>query len=256
MVTWVRQQFVEEGLEAVLSPKQRETSARIPIFDGEKQARLTDLTCSTPMEGHARSTCGSEKVKWWSVASWRPSATAPSDALFKNTRFSLTARNSGASRRLYAWTKPQTAGSGDAAPLPMKPRQPRRVDYGTNATVRPICSCCLRRLMVFGMLRPRIAAPPSIRPKSSKTYPISTFPMPGRSAWSRIISTQMVKPRFTKHFHPPKPSGSRSASNGKHGSWLNMAEFKLVHPAANLSLMPRALIWDFWRIKCTNNITH
>jgi Homeodomain-like domain len=54
MVTRVRQQLVEEGLEAVLSRKQRETPARTPIFDGEKQARLTALACSTPPEGYAR----------------------------------------------------------------------------------------------------------------------------------------------------------------------------------------------------------
>ena len=54
MVTRVRQQFVEEGLEAVLSRKQRESPARTPIFDGEKQARLTALACSTPPEGRAR----------------------------------------------------------------------------------------------------------------------------------------------------------------------------------------------------------
>lgn len=54
MVTRVRQQFVEEGLEAVLSRKQRATPARTPIFDGEKQARLTALACSTPPAGHGR----------------------------------------------------------------------------------------------------------------------------------------------------------------------------------------------------------
>ena len=54
MVTRVRQQLVEEGLEAVLSRKRRETPARTPIFDGEKQARLTALACSTPPEGRAR----------------------------------------------------------------------------------------------------------------------------------------------------------------------------------------------------------
>src|SRR3974377_684380 len=54
MVTRVRQQLVEEGLEAVLSRKQRESPARTPIFDGEKQARLTALACSTAPEGYAR----------------------------------------------------------------------------------------------------------------------------------------------------------------------------------------------------------
>jgi hypothetical protein len=54
MVTRVRQQFVEEGLEAVLSRKQRANPAITRIFDGEKQARLTALACSTPPEGRAR----------------------------------------------------------------------------------------------------------------------------------------------------------------------------------------------------------
>ncbi len=54
MVTRVRQQLVEEGFEAVLSRKQRENPARTPIFDGEKEARLTALACSTPPEGYAR----------------------------------------------------------------------------------------------------------------------------------------------------------------------------------------------------------
>src|SRR5208282_4423299 len=54
MVWRVRRQLVEEGLEAVLSRKQRASPAITPIFDGEKQARLTALACSNPPEGRAR----------------------------------------------------------------------------------------------------------------------------------------------------------------------------------------------------------
>ena len=54
MVARVRRQLVEEGLEAVLSRKKRETSPIPPIFDGEAQARLIALACSTPPAGHAR----------------------------------------------------------------------------------------------------------------------------------------------------------------------------------------------------------
>ncbi len=43
MVTSVRQQLVEEGLEAVLSRKERTTPAITPIFDGEKEARGAGL---------------------------------------------------------------------------------------------------------------------------------------------------------------------------------------------------------------------
>ena len=54
MVARVREKLVSEGLDAVLTRKKRETPPIQPIFDGEKQAKLTALACSTPPEGHAR----------------------------------------------------------------------------------------------------------------------------------------------------------------------------------------------------------
>ena len=54
MVYRVRKQLVEEGLEAVLSRKQRATPAVPPIFDGEKEAKLIALACSKPPKGQAR----------------------------------------------------------------------------------------------------------------------------------------------------------------------------------------------------------
>ncbi len=54
MVCRVRQQLVEEGLEAVLSRKQRATPAVARIFDGEKEAKLIALACSKPPKGRAR----------------------------------------------------------------------------------------------------------------------------------------------------------------------------------------------------------
>src|SRR5438309_10561641 len=54
MVYRVRKQLVEEGLEAVLSRKQRATPAVPPIFDGEKEAKLIALACSKPPKGYAR----------------------------------------------------------------------------------------------------------------------------------------------------------------------------------------------------------
>jgi len=50
----VRKQLVEEGFEAVLSRKRRATPAVAPIFDGEKEAKLIALACSTPPKGRAR----------------------------------------------------------------------------------------------------------------------------------------------------------------------------------------------------------
>ena len=54
MVSRVREAFVTEGLDAVLTRKKRETPPTPPIFDGEPQAKLTALACSEPPAGHAR----------------------------------------------------------------------------------------------------------------------------------------------------------------------------------------------------------
>src|ERR1700738_2911254 len=54
MVYRVRQQLVEEGLEAVLSRKQRATPAGTRIFDGEKEAKLIALACSKPPQRRGR----------------------------------------------------------------------------------------------------------------------------------------------------------------------------------------------------------
>src|SRR5271163_858169 len=54
MVYRVRKQLVEEGVEAVLSRKQRATPAVARIFDGEKEAKLIALDCSKPPKGRAR----------------------------------------------------------------------------------------------------------------------------------------------------------------------------------------------------------
>src|SRR6266481_9205677 len=54
MVYRVRKQLVEEGVEAVLSRKQRAMPAVPRIFDGEKEAKLTALACSKPPRGRVR----------------------------------------------------------------------------------------------------------------------------------------------------------------------------------------------------------
>ena len=53
MVAGVRAKLVEEGLDAVLTRKKRESPPIQPIFDGEKQAQLIALACSQPPEGYA-----------------------------------------------------------------------------------------------------------------------------------------------------------------------------------------------------------
>ena len=53
MVSRVRETFVIQGLDAVLTRKQRKTPPVAPIFDGERQAQLIALACSEPPEGYA-----------------------------------------------------------------------------------------------------------------------------------------------------------------------------------------------------------
>ena len=53
-VARTRQRLVEEGVEAALVCKHSPTSARKRIFDGEAEAKLITLACSTPPKGRAR----------------------------------------------------------------------------------------------------------------------------------------------------------------------------------------------------------
>jgi len=50
----IKKRFIEEGLEAALERKKRETPPRQVIFDGEFEARIVALACSEAPEGHAR----------------------------------------------------------------------------------------------------------------------------------------------------------------------------------------------------------
>lgn len=50
----VRQRFVEGGLEAALGRKEQLNPRRKRILDGEGEARLIALACSSPPEGRAK----------------------------------------------------------------------------------------------------------------------------------------------------------------------------------------------------------
>jgi hypothetical protein len=54
MVSRTRETFVTKGIDFVLTRKKRETPPVPAIFDGEAQAKLTALACSTPPPGFAR----------------------------------------------------------------------------------------------------------------------------------------------------------------------------------------------------------
>jgi hypothetical protein len=53
-VARARQRLVEEGVDAVLTCKHSPNSARKRIFDGEAEAKLIALACSTPPAGRAK----------------------------------------------------------------------------------------------------------------------------------------------------------------------------------------------------------
>jgi len=50
----VRQRFVEQGFQAALERKKQQTPSRQRILDGEGEARLITIACSTPPEGCAK----------------------------------------------------------------------------------------------------------------------------------------------------------------------------------------------------------
>lgn len=50
-VARVRQRFVEGGLEGAINRQKQVSPSRRPKFDGDSEARLVTLACSTPPEG-------------------------------------------------------------------------------------------------------------------------------------------------------------------------------------------------------------
>lgn len=95
----IKKRFVEDGLEAALERKQRETPPRAVVFDGEFEARLTALACSEVPEGHARWTVRllADKAVELKFAASVSHMTA--HRILKKANLSLTAVNTGKSRR-------------------------------------------------------------------------------------------------------------------------------------------------------------
>ena len=50
----VRKRLVEQGFEAALERKERESPPTPPLLDGEKEARLIKIACSKPPNGRVR----------------------------------------------------------------------------------------------------------------------------------------------------------------------------------------------------------
>jgi len=94
----VRKQLVEEGLEAALTRKRRETPPVAPIFDGEKEAQLIALACSSPPEGFARWTLRLLEERVVELAIVERASDSTIGRVLKKTSSSRTARNAGSFR--------------------------------------------------------------------------------------------------------------------------------------------------------------
>jgi len=99
MVYRVRKQLVEEGLEAVLSRKQRATPAVSRIFDGEKEAKLIALACSKPPKGRARWTLRLLENKVVELGIVERASDSTIGRTLKKTLSSPIAASTGSSRR-------------------------------------------------------------------------------------------------------------------------------------------------------------
>ncbi len=99
MVYRVRKQLVEEGLDAVLSRKQREMPAVARIFDGEREAKLIALACSKPPKGYARWTLRLLENKVVELGVVDRASDSTIWRTLKKTRSSPIAVSTGSSRR-------------------------------------------------------------------------------------------------------------------------------------------------------------
>ena len=96
----VKRRFVENGLEAAINRKHRDTPPREVIYDGAFDARLAQLACSDAPAGHARWTVrllADKGVELAIAPTCSPMAVCRS---LKKTDFTLTAVHTGRSHRI------------------------------------------------------------------------------------------------------------------------------------------------------------
>ena len=98
MVYRVRKQWVEEGLDAVLSRKAPARPSVPRIFDGEKEARLIALARSKPPDGHARWSLRLLESKVVELGIVEAASDSTIQRTLKKTPFSRTAANTGSFR--------------------------------------------------------------------------------------------------------------------------------------------------------------
>ncbi|MDR1936431.1 MAG: helix-turn-helix domain-containing protein [Candidatus Accumulibacter sp.] len=96
----LKRRFVEEGLEASLQRKERESPPRKVIFDGDFEAKLLSIACSEAPPGRTRWTVRllAEKLVELKIV---PSVSAMTVCnTLKKTNFDLTCTSTGKSRRM------------------------------------------------------------------------------------------------------------------------------------------------------------
>src|SRR5215831_15815419 len=93
-----RQQLVEEGFEAVLNRKKPSRPSMLPIFDGEKEAKLIALACSEPPAGCARWTLRLLEKKVVELDIVERASDSTIGRVLKKTNLSRTSKRNGSSR--------------------------------------------------------------------------------------------------------------------------------------------------------------
>lgn len=99
MVFRARKQLVEVGFAAVLSHKPCATPSRPKIFDGEMEAKLIALACSTPPKGRARWTLRLLEKKVVELRIVDRASGSMIGRTFKKALSTRVASNSGSFRR-------------------------------------------------------------------------------------------------------------------------------------------------------------
>lgn len=95
MVYRARRQLVEEGFEAVLTRKAHTRPSVLPIFDGEKEAKLIALSCSQPPQGYARWTLRLLEKKVVELEIVEAASDSTIGRVLKKTRSSRISKSSG-----------------------------------------------------------------------------------------------------------------------------------------------------------------
>ena len=98
-VEHVRQRLVEQGIEAALNRKKRETPPVEPKLTGDKEARIIALACSPAPEGRVRWTLSLLAEKLVELNVFDSISTTSVATVLKKMNFSLTGKSAGASQR-------------------------------------------------------------------------------------------------------------------------------------------------------------